>query len=76
MQDDSQVNLGNSDGKVRDLLAAAIAQGFRMEKSKKAIKMFPPNKKHDIITMSCTPSDTNYYWQLRRELRKSGCILP
>jgi hypothetical protein len=68
------MNLGKNDGKVRDLIARAIAQGFREERDKKAFKFYPPDKTKPIVVVSSTPSDSNYYWELRRQLKKSGFV--
>lgn len=68
------MNLGKCDGKVRDLLDAAKAQGFREVRDKKAFKLIPPDKTKPIVVVSSTPSDTNFYWELRRQLKKSGFV--
>jgi hypothetical protein len=64
------------DSRVRDLLAAAKSQGFRLEHEKKCFKMFPPDKSKPIITIACTPSDANFYWELRRQMKKCGYVDP
>ncbi len=66
------MNLGKGDGKVRDLLSAAEKQGFRLERDKKAFKLYPPNKLFSVIVISSTPSDSNYFCELRRQLKKAG----
>jgi hypothetical protein len=66
------MNLGKCDGKLRDLLTAAEKQGFRLERDKKAFKLYPPNRTFNMIVISSTPSDSNYYWELRRQLKKAG----
>lgn len=68
------MNLGKTDGKVRDLLNKAKEQGFVLEHERKCFKMYPPDKTKPIITMSCTPSDSNFYWELRRQLKKCGFV--
>ena len=70
------MNLGKGDGKVRDLIEAAKAQGFREERDKKAFKLYPPDRTKPIIVMSSTPSDGNYYWELMRQLKKRGFVEP
>jgi hypothetical protein len=66
------LNLGKTDGKVRDLLTKAKDQGFELVHEKKCFKLYPPNKNVPFITISCTPSDGNFYWELRRMLKRSG----
>lgn len=66
------MNLGKGDGKVRDLLDSAVQQGFRLERDRKAFKLYPPNRMFSVIVISSTPSDGNYYWELRRQLKKAG----
>lgn len=68
------MNIGVGDGKVRDLIKKAIDQGFIIEHEKKSIKLIPPDKTKPIVRMACTPSDRNIYWELRRNLRKSGFV--
>ena len=68
------MNLGKNDGKVRDLLTAAQGQGFRIEHSSKSFKVFPADKKAAIITIAATPSDRNFFWELRRMLKRSGFV--
>lgn len=65
------MNLGKGDGKVRDLIAKAEAQGFKLVRDKKAFKLYAPDGK-SMITISSTPSDGNYYWELRRQLKRAG----
>jgi hypothetical protein len=62
------------DSKVRGLLASAEAQGFRLEHAGKCFKMYPPDKSKPIITISCTPSDCNFFWELRRHLKRCGYV--
>lgn len=69
-----RMNLGKCDGKVRDLLTKAKKQGFILERDKKSYKLIPPDKTKPIIVISSTPSDGNYYWELRRQLKASGYI--
>lgn len=66
------MNLGKCDGKVRDLLSKATDQGFRIERDKKSFKIYPTDKAKEMIMVSSTPSDTNFYWELRRHLRRGG----
>lgn len=68
------MNLGKCDGKVRDLLKKAECQGFKLERDKKAYKIIPPDKTKPIVVVSSTPSDGNFYWELRRQLKKSGFV--
>lgn len=68
------MNLGKTDGKVRDLLLKAEAQGFRTERGAKSVKLIPPDKTKPIVTVSCTPSDANFYWELRRMLKRAGFV--
>ena len=62
------------DSRIRKLLDSAKRQGFRLEHAKKCFKLYPPDVCMNTITVSCTPSDTNYFWQLRRQMRKCGYI--
>jgi hypothetical protein len=66
------MNLGKCDGKVRDLLTKAESQGFRLQRGPKSYKLIPPDKSLPIVVVSSTPSDGNLYWELRRQLKKSG----
>lgn len=68
------MNLGKCDGKIRDLLAKARKQGFKLEKDKKSFKLIPPDSTKPLINISSTPSDCNYYWELRRQLKASGFV--
>jgi hypothetical protein len=68
------MNLGKCDGKVRDLIAKALKQGFVLERHSKAFKIIPPDKSKSILSVSSTPSDGNFYWELRRQLRSVGYI--
>lgn len=62
------------DSKVRDLINKAIEQGFILEPrcGSGNYRLLPKDKKYKKISFSSTPSDCNFYWQLRRMLRKSG----
>jgi hypothetical protein len=60
--------------RISKLLSLAKEQGFTIERSRKSFKIIPPNKNKQIIYFSCTPSDVNAYWEIRRYLKKSGCI--
>lgn len=68
------MNLMN-DSKLRDLIEKAQAQGFRLERGENAFKLIPPDKSKAIVTISSTPSDCNVYWEMRRQLRKSGMVV-
>jgi len=61
-----------NDSKVRGLIEEAQAQGFVLSRGENAYKLTPPDKTKPIVVISSTPSDNNIYWELRRQLRKSG----
>lgn len=68
------MNLMN-DSRLRGLIEKAQAQGFRLERGENAYKLIPPDKTKPIVAISSTPSDCNVYWELRRQLRKSGMVI-
>ena len=69
------MNLLN-DSRVRDLLKKAALQGFVLEaKTKRGHhKIIPPDATKPAITISSTSSDCNFYWELRRMLKRSGYV--
>lgn len=69
------MNLLN-DSKLRGLIEKAEAQGFKLSaKSKRGhYQIIPPTRNYPIITISSTPSDSNFYWELRRMLKRCGFV--
>lgn len=61
-----------NDSKVRCLVDAAIQQGFTLERISKSYRLIPADKSKKIVSFAATPSDCNFYWELRRNLKKSG----
>jgi hypothetical protein len=68
------MNLMN-DSKVRKLIEDAQDQGFVLSRGENSFKLTPPDKTKPIVVISSTPSDNNIYWELRRQLRKSGMVV-
>jgi hypothetical protein len=69
------MNLLN-DSKLRGLIEKAESQGFKlMEKGRSGhYKILPPTKDKPILSISSTPSDSNFYWELRRMLKRCGYV--
>ena len=62
------------DSRIRSLIELAKEQGFVIEHCRKSFRVIPPDKSKPMFSISCTPSDVNTYWQLRRDLRRAGLI--
>ena len=67
------MNLLNNDH-MRELIASAEKQGFRLEHKTKHFVLIPSDKSKKIVSLSGTSSDINQFWEVRRKLKKSGWL--
>lgn len=67
-----RITRGQRDAK--DIIDAAIAQGWRTRRAGSHLRLIPPNGVP--VGVSGTPSDVNYRRQMVRQMRKSGFIWP
>lgn len=58
-----------------ELISIAESQGWRVERSKKGWKFYPPDKTKPIVTVHGTSSDHRWYANAVSRLRKSGLVI-
>ena len=58
--------------KFREWVKLARQNGWIVEKTGGHYEWIPPNKQGQKLSSSGTPSDSNFLWSLRRDLRRNG----
>lgn len=64
-----------SSPEINDLIDTVVEQGWRVEKGRKHVKVYPPDKSRPIVTIPSTPSDRRAVANVRSQLRRSGAVL-
>jgi hypothetical protein len=59
------------DSRTRELINKAVAQGWVLTHRSKSLCLKSPDGK-GMVTLPCTPSDRNSYYNILRNLRKNG----
>jgi hypothetical protein len=59
-----------------DVLTAARAQGWRVERTKRHIRLVPADKTRPAVVGAATPSDRRARRNFIADLRRSGLIWP
>lgn len=58
-----------------ELISIAEAQGWRVERSTKGWKFYPPDKTKQLVLVHGTSSDHRWYRNAISLLRKSGLVI-
>lgn len=60
----------------RDIRAAALAQGWRVQETKKGLQFIPPDPRRQIVQWHGTPSDVRAIRNFLARLRAQGLEYP
>ena len=60
----------------RDIERAAVDQGWRVERTKKGLGLYPPDPAHSPVFWHGTPSDVRAIRNMVAEMRRRGFIWP